>query len=188
VHEDNLVNHRILWLITFNGLLFAAYGFSLGAEGSYISGLLISAGRSDSDPASTQQAITLMQNFGLLLERVRSGLAFAGVSSSVLAYVGILAAISRIRNEKIRYKYIWGNDQSNNQARQNLVPPVSGHISTNILGALCALGMPTVLFGVWMWIGAFHKEDLVSAFGLVLLLLTVVSFVGVSRKKSHLRV
>jgi hypothetical protein len=25
-HEDNLVNHRLMWLILFEGLLFTAYG------------------------------------------------------------------------------------------------------------------------------------------------------------------
>ncbi len=32
VHEDNLINNRLGWLLTSQGLLFSAYAFSLGKE------------------------------------------------------------------------------------------------------------------------------------------------------------
>lgn len=35
--EDNLVNQKIKWMISLQGLLFTAYGFSLSAEASSLS-------------------------------------------------------------------------------------------------------------------------------------------------------
>lgn len=34
VHEDNVINHRLTWLILSQAMLMAAYGWSIGSTGS----------------------------------------------------------------------------------------------------------------------------------------------------------
>src|SRR6056297_806586 len=70
-HEDTLVDHRLRWLFTFNGFLFAAMGLSLSAEG----GLLTSECR---DPERCGQMLQLLAG-------LRYAITAAGAHSAVRA-------------------------------------------------------------------------------------------------------
>lgn len=74
-HEDNLVNQRIMWMITLQGLLFTAYGFSLSAEATSLS-------VSSSDKMSFISTLTIL----------RQAMVAIGVGSSLATLLGVIAA------------------------------------------------------------------------------------------------
>lgn len=69
VHEDNLCNQRMTWLITLQAFLFGAYGFSLSAE-------------------SNQNGVNLRDT----IITARTGMAMVGILSSLVVIVALFAA------------------------------------------------------------------------------------------------
>ena len=58
-HEDNLVNHRLMWLILSQGLLFTAYGFPLfGMAVATVIGISIFAALRATEVISAEYANT----------------------------------------------------------------------------------------------------------------------------------
>ena len=76
-HEDNLINHRITWLILSQGLLLTAYCVLL---------------QSSTAPAAPSEAVRLVQ-----------WVPWAGIGLSVAISVGIIAAINAMDDVKDRY-------------------------------------------------------------------------------------
>ena len=131
-HEDNLVNQRIMWMITLQGLLFTAYGFSLSAEASSLS-------FANTNPDAYHV-------FKANLTTLRTAMTYTGISASVAALMGVVAANRAIRD-----------DENQIQSQTNLPPTVLkkpiGQRATNRLGMTCSLLMP-ILGGIaWAWIG-----------------------------------
>ena len=70
VHEDNLINHRLNWLIMTQTILFAAYGLLLGT--------------------GTEQQVLKYQN---QIDRVIEALPIIGILVSFLILLGIVGAV-----------------------------------------------------------------------------------------------
>jgi hypothetical protein len=111
--ENESVNRRMVWMLTLQGFLFAAFGLTIGAR---------AVGRHD---ANTHLVATFQ---GLVM--------WAGLLSAVLALVGILSAQSSINDLKGRWlAAVPGDDHA--------VPPFSGPLQSlgarlNTFG-LCAV-------------------------------------------------
>jgi len=151
-HEDHLVNQRLTWLITLHGLLFTAYGFSIGAEGSALA-------------ASTNP--DLLRNFNNFMEIVnglRNVIVIVGIASSFVALLGVVAANLAIRhdeeilNKAIHNFFVKNNDKyilsilNDNYVQSILTRPIGTRL-TNLLGMSSSLLVPSLGGVVWSWIG-----------------------------------
>ena len=74
VHEDNLINHRLNWLIMTQTILFAAYGLLLGTGAEQ----------------QIEQQISKYQN---QIDRVIEALPIIGILVSFLILLGIVGAV-----------------------------------------------------------------------------------------------
>lgn len=141
-HEDDLVNHRLTWLMTLQGLLFTAYGFSMSAES-------ISLGAKALDPNPTESAKQALQSFSSNLTSVRRGLVVLGILSSLAALIGVLAAFRAIKDNECDL-----NDYPSLSTKGNkLFPKLIGGKSSNIMGMVCGIIMPFLTAGGWIWVG-----------------------------------
>ncbi len=141
-HEDELVNQRLTWLITLQGLLFTAYGFSISAEAASLGSKGIEIGASD---AARHSYEAFMANLGTL----RHGLSYLGIAVSFAALTGILAACRAIRDDVAAMQGLPVRDFTG----KPLFPRVASEGSANALGMTCALSVPFMLAGVWVWAG-----------------------------------
>jgi hypothetical protein len=91
-HEDSLINERLLWNITIQGALMAAYGFSI----QKLADVVGAAGATPS-AAATSEATGLHRLIMLL--------PFIGGPISLLSWTGVLAAQTAIR----RLEATWVN-------------------------------------------------------------------------------
>lgn len=132
-HEDDLVHQRITWMITLHGLLFAAYGFSLQPQATVLLG-------SEATRAGSAQFIHD-------LEKLRVGMAFAGVFVGVAVLAGVIAAFRAIRKDEAALR-----DALGNAGDEALLPLVIGPSMSNILGMVCGLLVPYVGVGAWIFV------------------------------------
>lgn len=143
VHEDDLVHQRLTWLITLNGLVFSALGFTLIAE-------------SGSLKVATGQSVV---NFVFALNSIRFGLLVVGVGSCVAALMGVIAAYRRISQERLNYyeyvSYLRGiiGSKFNEREKVPWMPRLTGHTKTNKYGMYCGLFVPILIGFSWFIIG-----------------------------------
>jgi uncharacterized protein YacL len=140
MHEDNLINHRIMWAITLNGLLFSAYGFSLMADSGAIAALAANA-----TPSQIAAYQTLISTINVL----RQGMVYVGIGSSAAAFVGIAAAFRAIKDDAIFFAELINKKL---ERPSTCPPPIGGQI-TNIAGMISGLAVPLLISAVWLWIG-----------------------------------
>ncbi|MCC5605726.1 hypothetical protein LC612_02685 [Nostoc sp. CHAB 5834] len=147
-HEDNLVNQRIMWMITLQGLLFIAYGFSLSAEATSLS-------VSSSDKMSFISTLTIL----------RQAMVAIGVGSSFATLLGVIAAHRAIRDDERTLR----RGQDNSKSDLKTFPNPIGRRVTNIIGMICGLAFPFLGGVVWMWIGRLLPNPLIVVIALVLI-------------------
>lgn len=140
IHEDNLINHRIMWAITLNGLLFSAYGFSLMADSGAMAALTATA-----TPSQIAAHQTLMSTINIL----RQGMVYVGIGSSVAAFIGMAAAYRAIKNDAIFFEY----RIKQSELETNAWPSPIGQPVTNMMGMISGLAVPLLIAAVWLWIG-----------------------------------
>jgi hypothetical protein len=150
-HEDNLVNQRIMWMITLQGLLFTAYGFSLSAEAT---SLPVSSSNPDA-----------YRRFILTLTTLREAMVAVGVGSSFATLLGVIAAHRAIRDDERTLR----RGQDNCKSALKTFPNPIGRRVTNIIGMICGLAFPFLGGVVWMWIGKFLPNPLIIVIALVLM-------------------
>ena len=141
-HEDELVNQRLTWLITLQGLLFTAYGFSISAEAASLGSKGIEIGASDAARHSYEAFMTNLLT-------LRHGLSYLGIAVALAALTGILAACRAIRDDVAAMQGL----PVRNCSGQPLFPRVASEGSANALGMTCAVSVPFMLAGVWIWAG-----------------------------------
>ena len=141
-HEDELVNQRLTWLITLQGLLFTAYGFSISAEAASLGSKGIEIGASE---AARHSYDAFMKN----LFSLRHGLSYLGIAIAFAALTGILAACRAIRDDVSVMHGLPVKDL----AGKPLFPGIVNEGSANALGMTCALSVPFMLASVWIWAG-----------------------------------
>jgi hypothetical protein len=154
-HEDNLINQRIMWMITLHGLLFTAYGFSLSAEATALSYI-----------KTAPDAYSL---FKTNLIDLRNAMIWIGMGSSLTALLGVVAAFRAIRDDETQVKNL---DKAGTAIIQNPI----GERSTNTLGMLCGLLVPVLGLLVWISIGGFLPNVLLVGAAIVISL--VVALIG----------
>lgn len=141
-HEDGLVNQRLTWLMTLQGLLFTAYGFSMSAEATSLAAKALEVNPAE----SAKQAL---QSFANNLIYVRRGLVALGILSSLAALIGVLAAFRAIKdNERDLAAF-----PAVSKGGKKLFPKVIGGRSSNVLGMICGVIMPFLTAGGWIWVG-----------------------------------
>jgi hypothetical protein len=156
IHEDNLINHRIMWAITLNGLLFSAYGFSLMADSGAMAVLTSTA-----TPSQIVAHQTLMSTIGIL----RQGMVYVGIDSSLAAFVGIAAAYQAIQDDAIFFER-----QIKQSSREpSAWPSTIGRPCTNIMGMVSGLAVPLLMAAVWVWIGKLVSDGSLLVVGSVFL-------------------
>ncbi len=144
-HEDNLVNQRIMWMITLQGLLFIAYVFSLSAEATSLC-------VSNSDFIST-------------LITIRQAMIAVGVGSSFTTLLGVIAALRAIHHdERTLHRGL-----DNYKSYLKTFPNPIGQRVTNIIGMICSLAYPFLGVVVWMWIGKLLPDPLIVVIAFVLM-------------------
>jgi hypothetical protein len=136
VHEDNLCNQRMTWLIALQAFLFGAYGFSLSAEGA--------AGAKD---------------ISQVINSARTGFAVAGVLSPIPVLAALWAAVRSIGALVDR----WHRDFPESVGRS---PQIIGNHSPErsrgtLLGQTPLFAIPVLLSAVWFYIG-LHTETFVK--------------------------
>jgi hypothetical protein len=149
-HEDNLINQRIMWMITLHGLLFTAYGFSLSAEANSLSFI--------------KTAPDEYRLFKSNLIVLRDAMVWIGIGSAFAALIGVVAANRAIRDDETQFRQL----KKNNSA---VIENPIGQRATNILGMLCGLLIPILGGIVWIWIGGFLPSGLLILGAMVLSIL-----------------
>ena len=179
VHEDELINQRLIWMITLNGLLFTAYGFSLDAEGSSLAALVSGAGALPGVVANFQQAYA---NLTATIATIRDAMTGIGIGSSLAAFVGVVAANRAIRNDQAYFAECLRRHRGNRRAGAGF-PLLVGRWSTTVFGMVSSMAVPYLVAGTWMWtIQKFPSWALVSI-GLVLAL-TAGAAIGVLKDQA----
>jgi hypothetical protein len=143
-HEDNLVNHRMMWMITLHGFLYASYGLA-------ISPAIEKFFRNDSD-----LSIDLSWDQLQYLSDLKSIIALVGIISGIAAFIGIVAAFRAIRRD----------DYFLSVVRRDCIEPVHvptliGHGASNVLGMLCGLLIPFLSIGAWVLLEGPNVIDVV---------------------------
>jgi hypothetical protein len=160
VHEDDLVHQRITWVITFNGLLFTAYGFSLGADAASIIAL--------ANGATTEQ-IAAYNSLASTILTLRVGMVAVGIASSLAALLGVAAAYRAIRDDEAQFSaYRTATDTV------TWLPLSIGRVSTNVAGMLCGLLVPFFVACVWTWIGKLVPDTIFVITGLAIAAVAVL--------------
>lgn len=160
-HEDTLVDHRLRWLFTFNGFLFAAMGLSLSAEG----GLLTSECR---DPDRCGQMLQLLAG-------LRYAITVAGALSAVASLFGVMAAQSAVRAARSDYMRACA-------ARGLPAGPFApiGRLRADMWGVNIATWLPVIVAAVWValsiWAWRLQAEAAIGAGVATVLLLVVLIF------------
>jgi len=122
-HEDDLMNSRLNWFITSQSFLFTAYAITAG---------------------NIQQAGTITSH-----ERLKSLLfiiPLMAVAISAVICFGITAGVLAMRT--LRHQYRNYVDESAAQ----LLPPVQGYRTTQILGISVPLILPALFLLVWLFL------------------------------------
>lgn len=166
-HEDGLVNQRLTWLMTLQGLLFTAYGFSMSAEANSLSAKAL-------EPTPSDAAKQALQSFASNLSYVRRGLVLLGILSSLAALIGVLAAFRAIKdNERDLADF-----PAISKGKKKLFPMVIGGKLSNVLGMTCGALMPFLTAGGWIWVGNLQGTwRSVCIIGLAVLLLLTILYV-----------
>jgi len=160
-HEDTLVDHRLRWLFTFNGFLFAAMGLSLSAEG----GLLTSECR---EPDRCGQMLQLLAG-------LRYAITVAGALSAVASLFGVMAAQSAVRAARSDYMRACA-------ARGLPAGPFApiGRLRADMWGVNIATWLPVIVAAVWvalaMWAWRLQAEAAIGAGVATVLVLVVLIF------------
>lgn len=134
-HEDDLINHRMTWLITLQAFLFGAYGFSLSAEASLTT-------------ISNAQLFGKRDLVLLDIYSARAGLAYIGVASSAIMLFPLISAGRAI----LRVARDW-NEYVSNLTPPIQVPNIIGNADRPLmyyLGLVPILGLPIASIGVWL--------------------------------------
>jgi hypothetical protein len=152
-HEDNLVNQRIMWMITIQGFLFTAYGFSLSAEASSLSVL-----------DSNSEAYTVFRSTVIALHQA---MVAVGIGSSFAAFVGVVAAHRAIRDDE---RALCRMQKGLTYELKTIPKSPIGRRITNILGIICSLAIPFLGGLVWMWIGRLFPNPLIVIIALILII------------------
>lgn len=161
-HEDELVNQRLMWMITLHGLLFTAYGFSLSAEATSLSapGLVSTA---------TGELRSAYADFLFTISTLRQAMVLVGIGSSFAALLGVVAACRAIRDDERTFKSLRGKLPST-----VLSKPIGRRV-TNVLGMACCLLVPFLGAGVWTWIGGLIPNPIIILMAVVLAMIVGLS-------------
>ncbi|SLN49406.1 hypothetical protein ROA7450_02440 [Roseovarius albus] len=166
-HEDTLVNHRLSWLMSFMGFLFAAYAFSFMAEATSL-GVDI-PGNSNSDQAagiiSLQKSIKVMR---VLMELI-------GVGAAAVALLGICAA------NRATLDSTEGSDGKFEKLREyHFLFPI-GHKATNRAGMIASTLFPCIIFTFWSTLLLTNKyaepSDIAMVAVVILFFVLIFAFV-----------
>jgi hypothetical protein len=148
VHEDNLCNHRMTWLVALQAFLFGAYGFSLSAE---------------SGPNASAIAETIA--------KARAGIALVGMITPIVTAAAIWAAIRSIGRLVDRW-----HERSPDEVNSH--PQIIGNHSMEYrrgtyLGQVPLMSIPFICFCGWFYIGFENTYPILSYLAYVAVALAI---------------
>jgi|GEM_PF-2881939 len=114
VHEDVLLNHRLTWLGLTQAILFAAYGIAI-------------------QQLASEKADACTKDYRQLVDHLLNGLKAIGLFTSILIFIGALAAT--VAMAKIKKEFS--------------LPTYGISLSTTIAGWVCAVGLPYEFSTTW---------------------------------------
>jgi hypothetical protein len=155
IHEDNLCNHRMTWLIGLQAFLFGAYGFSLSAEGA----------------AGAVPGAAVLN----VISSARIGFAVAGMLSPIPVLFALWAAVRSIAALVDRWHEKFTTDDHES------CPQIIGNHSPEkqrgtLLGQTPLFAIPVLLTGVWIYIG-WHTDHFVQVASYIALITLAVSVI-----------
>ncbi|MCP4367136.1 MAG: hypothetical protein GY797_03320 [Deltaproteobacteria bacterium] len=125
-HEDNLINHRLTWLLTSQTIFFSGYG------------LILRYGLIKENIAGNQLDIVLKL------------IPYLGISTGLLVFFAILAAVKILHKLKKTNKF---NGKSNGQQSKNLNYNHYEISNFSFFGGLVPpLIIPTLFVGSWIFL------------------------------------
>ncbi len=131
-HEDQLVNHRLGWMLAFTGFLFTAYSLSFAPAVNLLR-----------VPDDQGQQITLIKE---QIRWLRLVFAITGVGVSFAALVGIMAA-----NRAILDCAISDREKYEKLKSFQFVFPI-GHDETSRAGMFSNIAFPCITMAIWLTI------------------------------------
>jgi hypothetical protein len=162
-HEDNLVNHRVSWLVASQSFLLGTYVFLLTPATGALNVV---------DEATLRRTVTLLQQ----CFSVAGLIASLAVAMSVSAALFALSDLVRDYRRKVveldeAAKHLNRDDRD---AAKQLIPPIISRWPRRLLGCAAATGLPTLFASVWsiLWIGSEREWSvtlIVTGFALVFL-------------------
>lgn len=162
-------------MITLHGLLFTAYGFSLGAQATWLM-TIVNANTNGHTAADVPLALMAPKFAAMkrVIDTVRAGIAIVGIGSAALAAFGVTAANRAIRNDVAAYRQFLTREKITESVPWRDRP--IGFAGTHLLGMATGLGFPVLVAWVWMYIAGWLSWLHCASLGLVaatLLLWTV---------------
>lgn len=153
-HEDNLVNHRLTWLVSVQSFLIATFGFSYQKKFEVISQAIL-----DSKLSALENTIFLYDWFLFFLVLI-------GLGTSFSAWRSVSAAVRAINRLKLGWKKIIGS-----QPQHYHLPDITGGGDEKASddGVRLSLGLPRFFLFFWLVIlcfvgaGAWYNSVLLKA-------------------------
>ena len=149
-HEDSLINNRLTWLLTIQGLLFTGYGLAL---------------RETTKSSDLISLIFILKGLGL--------------ATSFLGFTGILAASLAIREVERKWLSIKPKDLLTHSIADQL-PDVTGggNRLVHFLGSFTPLSIPSIFFVAWFNLLKLWKHTWLSYLLIGLLVVLFISIFG----------
>lgn len=159
-HEDSLINNRLTWLLTIQGLLFTAYGLALR------------------ETVKSSELVSLIFLLKIL-----------GIMTSFLGLTGILAAVFSIREIEQKWQSFKPQNLISSSLVDNL-PDITGGGSqvAHILGGFTPISLVSIFFVAWFSLLTLWQYPWLNyLLGGILVLLLLISFGFPFKKQSKRR-
>jgi hypothetical protein len=156
-HEDKLLNHRMTWLLSLQGVSFGAYGLSLTAN---------------------PKAVATISNFN----NVRPGLALLGLLGSLLLLIGITAAAGSMQVLVTDWKQGRSKD-----VQKSYPQIIGSDFLGIWGGLIPAYALPLVCTAVWSFLQWDNQFVRGMAFGSLFLALLCLTWLGTFRLRAAKR-
>lgn len=172
-HEDELINHRLTWLLVVQGFLFGAYAGLYGASAALLSSL--SEHKDISTLCICDKLVKMrIDNLILAIDFAEKLLPICGAFSSLLLWWSMIAAQNVVNHIKVIV------DGSTKQEKNRLALVGGSYLGEGIsfLGHVSIWFIPPLLATIWLWIESrvtdydfskWHLDKLISSENLLVM-------------------
>lgn len=145
-HEDNLVNHRVSWLVASQSFLLGTYAFLVNSPAVHGIGIERKSGDPDLEP------------FLSALRLLRQCFSVGGMTASVAVGLSSWAALFALRDVVVHYhksvanlqEQASGIDDQEREAVEALVPDIISRGNWRLLGSVACIVFPPLFASIWL--------------------------------------